>query len=222
MKESVKVLLADEHPVARAGLRTLLSHEPSISVVGEAATGAEALQKTVELEPHVVLLDIRLPRMDGIETTRRIKEWRPATAVVLMTMHDNDVYIQEALRAGATGYLVKDASPQLIYHTITAVREGGILIHSPLLRQALQSLPRPLQQDVQHTQQNPLSIEQLTRRERDVLHLLAQGYSNKRLCQTLMLAEATVKKHVQNTIAKMGASDRTHAAILAVRLGLAD
>jgi len=217
---TIKVLLVDDHTVVREGVRTMLSAEPDIAVVGEVSSGEEALQKAQELEPHMILMDIRMLGMNGTEASRRIKSAMPTTSVIMLTMYDSDMYVVEAIQAGAAGYLTKDVSRELLCDAIRSVVDGGTMVRSGLLRRAITSLMRAsaggkLESDVS-------LVERLTPRELDVLKLLARGYANKEICQELHLAEITVKKHVQNVIQKLGASDRTHATIQAVKLGLAE
>lgn len=218
MTQAIKVLLVDDHTVVREGVRTMLSGEPDILVVGEASTGEEALQRVQELEPQVVLMDIRMPGMSGTEATRRIKDASPTTSVVMLTMYDSDMYVVEAIQAGAAGYLTKDVSRELLCHTVSSAVDGGTMVRSGLLRRAIAALQSTA---AGRNEKGAVSLlEHLTPREMDVLKLLAQGYANKEICQELHLAEVTVKKHVQNVIQKLGVSDRTHAVIHAVQLGL--
>jgi DNA-binding NarL/FixJ family response regulator len=215
---TIKVLLVDDHTVVREGVRTMLSDQPDIVVAGEASSGEEAVQMTKELEPHVILMDIRMPGMSGTEATRHIKSTKPTTSVIMLTMYDSDMYVVEAIQAGASGYLTKDVSRELLCHAIRSVVDGGTMVRSGLLRRAIEVL---LRASTSRKQDADVSlIEHLTPRELDVLRLLAQGYGNKEICQELKLAEITVKKYVQTVIQKLGVSDRTHAAIQAVRLGL--
>lgn len=220
-KRRLRVMLVDDHPVVREGLRAMLEGDPGIQVVGEAVCGEEAVEKAVQLEPDVLLTDIRMPGMSGIEVTQRIKAALPGTAVIVLTMYDSEMYVVEALRAGAAGYLVKDSSRELLCHAINAVMDGGTIVRSGLLRQAIQGLLR-LPQQVEDSGAERHLTERFTPRELDVVRLVTQGRANKEIARELNLAEVTVKKHVQSIIAKLGASDRTHAAIVAVRLGLAE
>lgn len=220
MKDKIKILLVDDHTVVREGLRTMLSGEPDIEVVAEAATGEEALQKVEELKPQVVLMDIRMPGMSGTEATRLIKREWPATSVIMVTMYDSEMYVVEAIRTGAAGYLTKDASRELLCHSVRTVVDGGNIVRSGLLRQALQGLLRASHAPAEGVE--PSATARLTAREVDVLRLVAQGHTNKAISADLNLAEITVKKHVQNVIGKLGVSDRTHAAIAGVRLGIAE
>lgn len=220
MTRSIKVLLVDDHTVVREGVRTMLSDQPDIVVAGEASSGEEAVQMTKELEPHVILMDIRMPGMSGTEATRHIKSTKPTTSVIMLTMYDSDMYVVEAIQAGASGYLTKDVSRELLCHAIRSVVDGGTMVRSGLLRRAVEVL---LRASASRKEDADVSlIEHLTPLELDVLRLLAQGYGNKEICQELHLAEITVKKYVQTVIQKLGVSDRTHAAIRAVRLGLAE
>lgn len=220
MTQAIKVLLADDHTVVREGVRTMLSGERDIAVVGEASSGEEAIQKALELEPHVVLMDIRMPGMSGCQAVRRIKSARPTTSVIMLTMYDSDMYVVEAIQAGAAGYLTKDVSGELLCHAIRSVVDGGTMVRSGLLKRAIDAL---LRASAATKQESDVSlVEHLTARELDVLRLLARGYGNREICEELHLAEVTVKKYVQNVIQKLGVSDRTHAAIQAVRLGLAE
>jgi DNA-binding NarL/FixJ family response regulator len=212
------VLLVDDHPVVREGIRAMLTGEPGIAVVGEASSGEEALLKASELNPNVVLTDIRMPGMGGMETTRQIKKAHPRVSVIVLTMYDSEMYLVEAIRSGASGYVTKDCSRELLCQAVRAVVEGGALVDSRLLRQAIQGLlhtGKGMGDAVDSSLPSRLSP-----REQDVLRLLAQGNANKDICAELNLAEVTVKKHVQSLIGKLGVSDRTQAAILGVRLGV--
>lgn len=215
--DRISVLVVDDHTVAREGLRAMLDIDPQVHVVGEAANGFEALERVNELHPQVVLMDIRMPLLDGLEATRRIKAEFPTTAVIMMTSYDDDALVLDAVRAGAAGYLLKDASRALLCHTLGAVVGGGILIKASLLRKAINSLTqvtRPAESATSNV------CDELTDRERAILRFLAEGHTNREMAVSLALAEVTVKKHVQSIIGKLGVSDRTHAAITALRLGL--
>ena len=220
MKDSIKVLLVDDHPVVREGLRAMLAGESGIELVGEASGGQEAVQEVASLKPDVVLMDIRMPDMSGTEATRQIKNANPTTSVIMLTMYDSEMYVVESIRAGAAGYLTKDASRELLGHAIRAVVDGGTLVRSGLLRQAIQGLLHTT--DGTENGAGASLVGRLTPRELEVLRLLAKGLGNKALSKQLNIAEVTVKKHVQNVIGKLGVSDRTHAAVLAVRLGIAE
>ena len=220
----ISVLLVDDHPVVRQGIRAMLQDQPSLQVIGEAANGQEALQKVAELQPQVVLMDIKMPGMSGTETTRQIKRAHPTTAVIMLTMYDSEMYVMEAIRCGAAGYLTKESSGELLSHAIQAVVDGGTLVRSGLLRRIVEGLvhARTVSGSAEPSEARVMVSEHLTSRELEVLGLLTQGYGNKAICTELSLAEVTVKKHVQSLIGKLGVSDRTHAAIVAVRMGLVE
>ncbi len=213
----LRVMIVDDHLVVREGIRMMLQDDPEIEVVAEAGSGEEAVGMADELSPDVILMDVVLPGIDGIETTRRVKKAHPETAVIILTVHGNDVYVIEAVNAGAAGYLTKDCSHDLLCYAVRSVREGATLLPSDLLHHVVERIVKhaaPLD-DV-----DPKVASQLTERETEVLGLLAQGMSNRDICAVLCLAQVTVKKHVQSIIGKLGVSDRTQAAILGVRLGL--
>jgi DNA-binding NarL/FixJ family response regulator len=219
--KTIRVLLVDDHTVVREGVRTMLSGEPDIAVVGEASSGEEALQRAQELAPQVVLMDIRMQGMSGTEAARRIKSASPTTSVIMLTMYDSDMYVVEAIQAGAAGYLTKDVSRELLCHAVRSVVDGGTMVRSGLLKRAMDALLRSSAGDKKEKADISL-VERLTPREMDVLRLVARGSGNKEICEELALAEITVKKYVQTVIQKLGVSDRTHAAIQAVRLGLVE
>lgn len=220
--DKVKVVLVDDHPVVREGLRTILSTTPDIEVVAEAGDGLEALEKVKEYRPQVVLMDLRMPNLNGIEATRRIKSQLPSTSVIVLTIYDNDAYVVDAVRAGAGGYLLKDASKELLIHTIRAVNSGGMLIKTSLLREAMLSLSDAAGDRLKEKPGDSTALDELTPREREVLRLVIRGRSNKEIGQALIISEDTAKKHVQTIMLKLGVSDRTQAAVKAVRAGLVD
>lgn len=216
--EPIRVLIVDDHQMAREGLRAMIEGEEGIQVVGEASDGAEALAMAKEAAPNLVLMDIRMPKMDGLEATRRLKSLAPSISVVMVSVYDNDAYVIDAIRAGAAGYILKDVSRDLLVHTVKAVSAGGILLKSTLLRRALASVTTA--QAECRGDDSTLLAEALSCREKDVLPLMVEGLTNKQIAARLSLAEDTVKKHVQTLIAKFQASDRTQAAVKAVRAGL--
>jgi len=216
----IKVLLADDHPVVREGLHTMLASASDIEVVAEAGDGFEAIDKANKHQPDVVLMDLRMPNLDGLEATRRIKKQLPSTAVIILTMYDKDGYVMDAVKAGAGGYLLKDTSKDLLINSIRAVNSGGILVKTSLLREAFRDLTKT--SDVQPLEKatSIMTPSELTSREHDVLQLLTQGRSNKEIGRALCISEDTVKKHVQTIMLKLHVSDRTQAAVKAVRNGL--
>ncbi len=222
--ETISVLLVDDHPVVRQGLRSMLETDPYLDIVGEAENGEDALNKVVEYMPQVVLIDLHMPVMDGLTATRRIKERLPHTAVVVLTLYDNDQYVIAAVKAGASGYLLKNAGRDEIGRTIREVNQGGLLIKTTMLQKALAGA-------VEGSDSAPLdfrgkpwganaSFDALSAREAEVLKLLVEGMTNRDIGAHLYITEDTAKKHVQNIICKLQVSDRTQAAVKAIRLGL--
>jgi len=218
--EPIRLLIVDDHPVVREGLRTMLSSDQTIEIVGEACDGAEAVAMVDELKPNVVLMDIRMPNLDGIEATRCIKDKHPSTTVIVLTIYGSDAYIIDSVRAGASGYLLKDTSRELLLHTIRTVSSGETLIKTELLYEAMSSLidskKAPLESGASSTE----ILEVLTPREQEVLKLVATGQTNKDIGKALGIAEDTVKKHMRNIISKLHTSSRIGAAIKAARTGI--
>ena len=185
-KSKTKVLLVDDHLVVREGLRAMLATEEAIEVVGEAVDGVEAVEKVTELAPDVVLMDIRMPRMDGIEATRRIKEEHPETAVIVLTVYADDAYVVDSVYAGAGGYLLKDASRDLLMHTIRAAPDGGTLVKTSLLQEAIASL---LESAGERPITEPGHRFDLTPRELEVLRLVSNGKTNREVATRLGITE---------------------------------
>jgi two-component system, NarL family, response regulator LiaR len=207
----IRVLIADDHAVVRQGLRTFLDLQEEIDVVGEAADGEEALAAIEELAPDVVLMDLVMPRLDGIEAIRRIRERTPATRVIVLTSFLDDDKVFPAVRAGAAGYLLKDVQPQELVRAIRTVRDGQALLHPAVAARLMEEIA----DDSRRRAPDPL-----TPREREVLALLARGLSNKAIARECGVSEKTVKTHVSNILGKLGVNDRTQAALWAVREGL--
>ena len=220
--DKINVLLADDHPVVREGLRTMLATTPDIEVVAEASDGLDAIEKANEHRPNVILMDIRMPNLDGLEATRRIKSRLKSTSIIVLTIYDNDAYIVDAVRAGAGGYMLKDASKELLIHAIRAVNSGGMLIKTSLLREAMLSLANVTDNQSKVKPIDATALKGLTARECDVLRLVIEGQSNKEIGRALSISEDTAKKHVQTILSKLGVSDRTQAAVKAVRAGLVE
>ena len=219
--EKIRVLIVDDHPVVREGLHAMLSTDRNIEVVGESCDGAEAVTMAVEKEPNVVLMDIRMPNLDGVQATRRIKYQSPSTAIIVLTMYDNDAYVVDAVRAGASGYLLKDTPRELELDTIRAVNSGATLIKTSLLTEAISSLVQSQKGQQPAEASSPEGdMERLTAREREVLKLAAVGYSNKDIAKELNITQDTVKKHMQSILGKLHASSRIHAVIQATRAGI--
>jgi DNA-binding NarL/FixJ family response regulator len=218
--DPVRVLIVDDHPVVREGFRTMLGTDQALEIVGEACDGLEAVAKVAELEPDVVLMDVVMPNLDGIRATERIKAERPSTVVIMLTIYANDAYVIDAIRAGASGYLLKDVSRDLLIHTIRAATNGGTLIKTSLLSEAISGLIGPNGKQRRGDSLSTNDHDELTIREQEVLRLVAEGRTNKEIGRALSIAEDTAKKHVQSIIGKLGASDRTHATLKAARAGL--
>lgn len=217
---TIRVMLVDDHPVVREGLRTVLKADPAITLVAEASSGTEALELVERERPQVVLLDIQLPGLSGLEVLREIRRRHPDTGVVVLTMYDSEIYFVEAMRSGAHGYLLKDAPNELLCVAIRAAVQGGTLVHPRLLDVAIRGAEVLFRKTSDPTLDKVTS--QLTPREIDVLRLLARGAQNRAISEELHLAEVTVKKYVQSVVAKLAVPDRTRAALLGARLGLAD
>jgi DNA-binding NarL/FixJ family response regulator len=212
----VTVLIVDDHQIVREGLYTILSEDPAIQVIGEAADGMSGIEEALRLQPDVVLMDVQMPGMTGIEATAQLKAQLPMVRVVMLTMYSNDTYLIEAVRAGAVSYVLKDASKELLCETIKNASAGHILIRSDMLRQALTGLVNTPNQANSSASQ----FQSLSGREIEVLKLVTEGFSNREIGATLFISEGTVKKHIQSIITKLGAIDRTQAAVKAVRAGL--
>ena len=206
-----RVLIVDDHGVVREGLRAYLELEPDIQVVGEAKDGLEAVRRAAELQPDVVLMDLVMPNMDGVDATSRIKQQQPATHVIILTSFLDDERVVPAIRAGATSYLLKDVAATDLARAIRGARAGQAQLHPEVARRLMQQVTSP---------RKPDAGAQLTDREREVLRLLADGRSNKEIARSLVVSERTVKGHVSNILGKLGLQDRTQAALFAVRNGL--
>jgi len=218
--EPIRILIADDHPVVREGLRTMLSTDQIAEVVGEASDGAEAIAMVAEKEPNVVLMDIRMPTVNGIEATRRIKDKHPSISVIVLTMYDNDAYVIDAVRAGASGYLLKDTSRELLLHTIRMVSSGATLIKTDLLYEAICSLVASRNGHQKPGVSTLESMKTLTPREQVVLRLVIDGYTNREIGKELGVTEDTIKKHMQGILAKLDATSRTSAVAKATRAGI--
>ena len=217
MTHPLRVLIVDDQRLMRDGLRTLIELEDDLEAVGEAGNGTAALAAYAELQPDVVLMDIRMPEMDGVEATRRICQQWPPAHILILTTFDNDNYVFEGLRAGAMGYLLKDVSGAELAAAIRTVASGNALIGASVARKVLTQLAR--QSSATPAAAEPLA-EPLSEREQEILRLVAQGYSNPQIAQELHLAEGTVKNYVTNILQKTGSRDRTQAAVRARSLGL--
>jgi len=213
----IRVLLVDDQKLMREGLRVLLEMEPDLEVAGEAGDGKAALAAYAEQQPDVVLMDIRMPGMDGVEATRRLRERWPEARVIILTTFDDDEYVFEGLRAGALGYLLKDVSGHELAEAVRTVVKGGALIEPSVARKVVAEFARLAPPARPPDAGLP---EPLTEREKEILRLLAQGLSNREIAQRLFLAEGTVKNYVTTILQKLSVRDRTQAALRARDLGL--
>jgi DNA-binding NarL/FixJ family response regulator len=212
---TIRVLLADDQVLFREALHTLLSMQPGIEVVGEASDGEQALRLAAELRPDVVLMDVQMPVLDGVAATRRLHVEQAACRVIMLTTFDDDEYVFEGLRAGAVGYLLKDAPAKQLVEAIQVAARGETFLQpsvaakvvAELTRQTAQPPPQPL-------------VEPLTAREIDILRLMAGGYSNREIADELVITEGTVKNHITNILGKLGVRDRTQAVLKAKDLRL--
>jgi DNA-binding NarL/FixJ family response regulator len=209
----LRVVIADDQPMMRAGFKTVLESTGTIEVVAEAGTGTEAVAAAAKHAPDVVLMDIRMPDMDGIEATRRL----PRQRVLILTTFGLDEYIIDALRAGASGFLLKDAPTQDVVDAVRAVGAGDAVLSPAVTRQLLDQVGRRLPAAVS---QAPGTLAELTDREREVLRMLAAGLSNAEIADALVVSEPTVKSHVSNLLGKLGLRDRVQAVIYAYETGL--
>jgi DNA-binding NarL/FixJ family response regulator len=217
MPEAIRILLVDDQRLMREGLRVLLALEPDLEVIGEAEDGAAALRAYEALQPDVVLMDVRMPGMDGVEATWRLRERWPKARIVILTTFDDDEYVFEALRAGALGYLLKDVSGHDLAQAVRTVAAGGALIQPSVAAKVVAEFARmaPPAREVDAGLAEPLS-----EREVQILRLLAGGLTNRQIAERLSMAEGTIKNYVTNILGKLGARDRTQAAIRARKLGL--
>jgi DNA-binding NarL/FixJ family response regulator len=212
---SIRVLIADDQQLVRAGFALILKPHADLQVVGEASDGAEAVALATQHHPHVILMDIRMPGMDGLEATRLLTANRSTARVLILTTFDLDEYVFAALRAGASGFLLKDAPADQLLTAIRVIAAGDALIAPSVTRRLIAEFAnQPTQTD------RPEQLESLTPRERDVLRLLARGMSNSEIAAALFLGDATIKTHVSRILTKLGLRDRVQAVVLAYESGL--
>jgi DNA-binding NarL/FixJ family response regulator len=208
----IRILLADDQALVRGGFRMILEAEPDIQVVGEAADGSEVVERALATRPDVVLMDVRMPALDGIEATRRLLDALPATRVLILTTFDLDEYVVDAFRAGASGFLLKTAPPQQLVAAVRTVQEGDALLAPVSTRRLIEQAARPVT--------TPPVLERLTAREQDVLRLLARGLTNAEIAGELVVEPSTIKSHVASLLAKLSLRDRVHAVVFAYESGL--
>ncbi|MDH7568239.1 MAG: response regulator transcription factor [Armatimonadota bacterium] len=210
--EQVRVLIADDHPLILEGLGSLLQRQPDIEVVGTAKTGPEAVAAALELDPDVVLMDIRMPELDGVEATRRIRSLSPHVRVIILTVYEDDASIFNAIKAGASGYMLKDVEMESLVDSIRRAARGESLIHPTIAARVLEEFGRLTRE----RESTPADLfQQLTRREIEILHLLAEGLTNKEIAFRLGISEKTVKNHLSNIFDKLQVNDRMQALIYA-------
>jgi DNA-binding NarL/FixJ family response regulator len=215
------VLLCDDQALVRVGLRKILDAEDDLEVVGEAADGEDAVTETIRLRPDIVLMDIRMPVLDGIEATRRIASARPATRIVMLTTFGLDGYVYDALRVGASGFMLKDAPPEEIIAAVRIVANGNGLLAPAVTRTVIEEFARRAP-TTPGPRPEPPALKELTAREREVLELLARGLSNPEICDRLVVSEATTKTHVARILQKLSLRDRIQAVIYAYETGLVE
>ncbi|MBI4310719.1 MAG: response regulator transcription factor [Chloroflexi bacterium] len=205
----IRILIADDHTVVRDGLEAILATEQDFAIVGKAKDGAEAVDKAVSLKPNVVLMDLRMPGVDGVEAMLRIQAQCPDTKVLVLSTYDNDEYIFQAIQAGARGYLLKDAAWEELFQAVRAAHKGESLIHPSVAAKILDRF----------TQMSKQSVGRygLSEREVEVLRLMAKGASNKEISASLSISASTVKNHISNIFGKLGVNDRTQAVALALQ-----
>ncbi|MFQ6013847.1 MAG: response regulator [Anaerolineae bacterium] len=211
----IRVLLVDDHTILRDGIRVLLEAQPDIQVVGEAADGREAVLKTRQLRPHVVLMDIAMPRLSGLEATRQIKEENPEVAVLVLTMHDSEEYVGQILAAGASGYVIKRAAASELVSAIRAVNQGGAFLYPSISKMLVEDYLRRVEAGGEQD-----SYDGLTDREREVLQLIAEGYTNKEIAQILSVSVKTVQTHRSHIMEKLDMHDRVDLVKYAIRKGI--
>jgi DNA-binding NarL/FixJ family response regulator len=221
----IRVLLADDQDIIRTGLTIILNHQPDIEVVGQAADGTQALELAKSLGPDVILMDVKMPGLNGIQATRQIVTALPRTQIIILTTYDTDDWVFDGIRAGAIGYLLKDTSSENLADAVRGAMRGESQIDPAVARKVLREFQRltaprtplpPLSQE-----DEPL-LESLTEREEDVLKLLAAGLANKDIAAKLSLSEGTVKNHISSILQKLHANDRTQAVLTALKRGLVD
>ena len=211
--DSIRILIVDDHTVVRDGLSSVLGREADMTVVGEASNGLEAIEETSRLKPDVILMDLRMPELDGVEAMKRIAENDPAANVLVLTTFDTDEYIFQAIEAGAKGFLLKDASHDELYKAVRAVSKGESLIEPGVAARVLSRFV-----ELAQNQASPVDI--LSEREMDVLRQMASGNANKEIAAQLELSESTIKTHVARIFQKLDVNDRTSAVTQAIRRGI--
>jgi NarL family two-component system response regulator LiaR len=213
VKETIRVLVVDDHAIIRKGIRAVLDLVPDVDLVGEAENGMQAVKLDAELAPDVILMDLMMPQMDGITCIKQIKTQRPKARILVLTNFAGEDMIFPAIKAGALGYHLKDSSPEALVEAIREVHRGESSLHPVIARKVLSEISSP--------PERPPTTEPLTPRELEVLHLIAQGFENREIAAKLVISEATARTHVSNIIGKLHLASRTQAALYALKEGLA-
>jgi two-component system, NarL family, response regulator LiaR len=208
MSEKIKVLITDDHSVVRQGVRVFLETQPEIEVLGEADSGQQAIDMCSELAPDVVLLDLLMPKMNGVEATRQIKQVSPRSNIVILTSYHDDEFIVPAIKAGALSYLLKDVSPSELIAAVKKASIGEVVLHPQVAQKLMKGLRENTENQI---------VDELSKRELEVLQLVAEGLSNLEIAERLFISDKTVKSHVSNILGKLHLADRTQAAVYAWR-----
>lgn len=218
----IKIALIDDHKLFREGVKKILSFEPLFDVVAEASDGLGAQEIVEKFEPQIVLMDINMPQMNGVEATKRLMETHPDLKVIILSIHDDENYVMHALQTGAQGYLLKEMDTESLMEAIRVVYDGGSYLHPKVTHNLVEEYRR-LSDEESNTSAGPVEYVQplhlLTKRECQVLQLLSEGQSNRRISESLAISEKTVKNHVSNILQKMDVNDRTQAVVTAIRNG---
>lgn len=216
MSEKIKILIADDQKLIREGLKVLLEMEEDFEVVGEATNGVEAYELYIKLKPDIVLMDIQMPIMNGVEAIKKIKEANPSAKIIILTTFDDDQYVFDGLKSGALGYILKDTSIEKVSETIRIVNKGGALIEPSITKKILSEISKIEKPKIKKEE----LIEELNLREIEILKFISKGYTNQEIADKLNLSVGTVKNYVTTILQKIGARDRTEAALIAKEIGI--
>ena len=218
--KTIRILLADDHSLFRQGLKKILDMEQDLAVCGEAQNGEEVVDKVRLLAPDVILMDINMPLLNGVEATKAVKEAKPEAKIVALTIHEDEEYLFEIIKGGAAGFLLKDVDTSTLVQAIREAFKGNCFIHPSITHKLLGEFTRLSRYSAKNIKADQEMETDLTGREKEILELMAQGYTNKEISQELYISEKTVKNHVSNVLRKMDVTDRTQAVITALKNGL--
>ncbi|ACB85890.1 response regulator [Natranaerobius thermophilus] len=218
--KTIRILLADDHALFRQGLKKILDMEEDLAVCGEAQNGEEVVDKVKLLKPNIILMDINMPLLNGVEATKYVKEVSPETKVIALTIHEDEEYLFEIVKEGAAGFLLKDVETPTLVQAIQEVNKGNSFIHPTITHKLLGEFNRLAQNSPRNIKSDEAVQSELTGREKEILELMAQGYTNKEISKELYISEKTVKNHVSNILRKMDVTDRTQAVITALKCGV--